>query len=668
MKLNKVIAAVSVLTSVGIAQAAFNDAGTDYTNAPQKRYVWNEALQPIELVNSILCFTAQFNTTEFANQGPYLVLADEGACFDDTDDGSTGQSAGAANTVSYVTAVADVTRESTSSPLIVNVWLPEMGGGDGEQAIKFKAVISEGASDTNPFGQFQFNFEFFDNFDNLTPRGGGEVITLDSVPGSIGFTLYESSSNGSNSYTQSASVVMDADRSNGIALTSSDESGAYALAFNADNVLVQNASSFGSLPYKSGNNSGTCLSRTQFNNDVHRYDLFNKTTGAAVSVNSGFPIKYASQNNGNYDSFGYIGYWGLWTEVDNAVTNGETVVRSDDGVTIPYTVIKAPGRLVKNSVKTLALANARGIAFSYWDDALFSDGTFDQWVVKYLTAAADSVGQDGFYKTGKLTWGNNGPTVAAYGPTLISLSTNESLYMYSEQLGGEVKYLEGKTSLTYYEQKFINGSETGAGEELNGGSLTLYCYDNCPLGTLDAGELTNWSGAGSPFESGSGPHQFTFSVSGGNALTLVSVNSSEPVQFNGSLTSSSLSNSPWSWGVRSGPMVTSTVSNAYDIYDPTIVTEYYVWETGLSSWNQLTAVKDGNGDILSFDKPLQFTYTHTNANDRTGSAGTFAGQTYLVNYGGNGDFWGLPYVQTGNRYAPEFSIADGVVMGDLRSM
>nr|WP_269808989.1 hypothetical protein [Enterovibrio nigricans] len=160
--------------------------------------------------------------------------------------------------------------------------------------------------------------------------------------------------------------------------------------------------------------------------------------------------------------------------------------------------------------------------------------------------------------------------------------------------------------------------------------------------------MTNWSGANSPFETTGGAHQYTFSTSGGNALTLVSVNSSEPVRYNASLTQSNINSTPHSWGVRSGPMVLSTVSNSYDIYDPAITTEYYVWETGIQSWNQLTAVKDASDDIVSFEKPLQFAYTHSSANDRSGSAGSYAGQTYLINYGGNGDFWGIPCRRAGS--------------------
>lgn len=667
MKRNNLTLVLALVTPMTLS-AAYNDAGTDYSNAETNTYIWNAALEPIELVNSILCFTEQFNSVEFVNQGPYSVLADESTCFDDEDDGSSGQSSGATNAPSYMTAIANITRQDDFSPLNVHFWLPEMGTGSDEQAIKFKAEITGGATDSNPFGQFQFNFDFFDNFTANNSLGGGEVKTINSVPGSIGFTMYESATFGSDFYEQSASVLMSSDRSSGVALTGVnrtwDGQTSFALAYNSTYVLVQSVNGgFADLPYKSGINSGQCLSRTNYDSFVHSYDLFNSATGSQVQINSGFPIKYDSNSDGSYDSYGHIGYWGVWTESEGALVNGDTVVRDNNGVETSYTYVNAPGRLIKNTVKTLALANARGIRFSYWDDAIFADNNYDQWVVNYLTVADDAVGSDGFYKTGKLAWGENGPEITEQTPDQILLSAFDSLYMYSEQLGGEVKFLEGQTALTYYEQSFVNGSETGAGELLASGSVTLTCYDNCPIGTLEQADLANYSGTGSPFETTSGPFTYTFSATGGNALTLVSTNSSEPVRYAASLTQSDIDSTPHSWGVRSGPMITGSVSNSYDIYDPSIVTQFYVWETGIQTWNQLSTVRDSSNNIVSFEKPLQLVYQHTDANDRSGDAGDYDGQTFLINYGGNGSFWGIPNDSGSGKYRPAFSLADGVLLG-----
>ncbi|MDP2571294.1 hypothetical protein Q8W40_03795 [Vibrio penaeicida] len=674
MKTIKILLASSVLFS-GAGLAAFDDIGTDYSNANQRSHVWIEALEPIELVNSILCFTAQFKATNFANQGPYLVLADEAACFDNEDDGSTGQSSGAANSPAYLKAVANVTRASDSDPLVINVWIPEMSGGDGDQAIKFKAEVTSGASESNPFGAFTFNFELFDQLEG-TQNGAGEIVASDSVENSIGFTLYESSTRGADTYVQSASVVMSADRSTGSAITSADRGSntgsAYALAFNSNNVLIQNATDIDSLPFKTGSNTGQCLDRTQFNDSVHRYDLFNASTGASISLNSGFSFRYDSNNDSQVDAYGHVGYWGVWTEGDTTLPNGTTLVAEDEstGTSQNYTLVTAPGRLIKNEVKTLALSNARGVIFSYWDSSVYSAG-YNQWVVKYLTVNDDSVGTDGFYITDGLNWGDNGQQITDVTDQLISISAGESIYMWSEQLGGEVKYLYGSTSLTFYEQTFINGSEVGVGDLLESGSVALKCFDRCPVGTLDLSDLASFDGSGSPYSAQvanvASAIDFSFSDSGSNTLTLMRTSNSEPVQYNSSITKQQLNNSPYNWGVRSGPMVTSdvaaTMTNIWDIYDPSVVTTYYVWETGISQWNQLSTVRNSQNNIVTFDKPIQFSYTHSNANDRSGSAGSYAGQTFMLNYGGNGDLWGIPYEKQGNQYRPKFSLADGTLVG-----
>lgn len=668
MKQNNLFLILALISPLSV-KAAFNDPGTAYTNAKVTSYVWNDALAPIELVNSILCFTAQFNTHQFANAGNYLVLADEAACFDSQESGASAQSSASSNVPKYMKAVTNVTRQNEFSPLVVNVWLPEMGEGIETQAIKFKAEISEGASENNPFGQFRFNYDFFDSFTASNQLGGGEVNTINTIENSIGFTLFETSTEGAHTYQQSASAVMSSDRSNGIALTGTshtlDGATSYAVAFNDSNVLVQSVNSnFDNLPYKSGDNSGTCLSRTNFDSHVHRYDLFNAATGAKVDINSGFSIKYDGDNNGSYESYGYAGYWGVWTETEGALDNGDTVIGETNGIEKNYQYVSAPGRLIKHSINTINLINARGIQFSYWDNDIFNDNNYDQWVVQYMTNAEDGVAGDGFYKTGKLKWENNGPQITPESPyQQIPIVVNRLLHMYSSQLGGEVKYRGGSNIITYYEQTFINGSETGAGELLNSETITLTCFDRCPKGTLGQSDLTDYSGAGSPFETGPGPINYTFSTLGPYPLTLVRVTNSQPVRYNASLTQSNIASTRHNWGVRSGPMGIG-VGSADDLYDPNITNEYYVWETGINDWNQLAALKDDSSNIVSFSRPIQIAYEHSNIKDRSGNADTYNGQKFLINYGGNGDLWGIPNKINSARYQPAFSIADGVLMGN----
>ena len=677
----------SVIALVSGSAFAIGDAPTDYSKAPQNYHVWNESLKPVDLVNNILCFTGQLKASEFINKGAYLALADESACFkDDNSNSAAAQSSGSANTPSYTKIIVNATRASVNDPLIVKVWIPAMGhGGDEQQSIKFKSSISKGASAENPFGSFTFNYNFYETIDSTDAIGGGEIQTID-IPGKIGFTFYEKETEGQSRVSEKgASVVMSSDRSTGIAFTfnhqqegQNEQGDYYGLAFNSSNVLTQKADTYELLPFNSHDAStGTqaCLSRTDFNESVWRYNLFEASTGASVKINSGISFKYDSNHDNVPDSYGQVGYWGMWTEHGDNLADGTTVVAqnpdNNNQQGPSYTISKAPGRLIKNTVEQVAVSNIHGVQFNYFNPDAMQAG-FQSWTVEYLTAAHDQVPNDGFYKTGGSGNGNNGPTQTQLEqPIAITLNSHETLNMNSEQLGGPVKYQNGDSFITFAKQEFINGSETAEGQLLASGSIKLYCVDRCPVGTLGAQQLVNWNAPYSnPIQSLDNAMSFTFSTGGDHALTLVRDSNSEAVRYADGLTSEALqaNNSPYSWGFRSGALVTAnvlaTLTSPWDIYNPEKVTVFYEWETGLNSFNQMVTVKDANGAIQTFDKPIQFTYTHTNANDRSGDAGIYNGKLTLLNYGGNGQLGGIPSAQDNEgRYQALFTIADGTLMG-----
>jgi hypothetical protein len=663
------------LAATGNAFAIFNDEGTDFTKAKQRFHLWNEALQPVDMVNSILCFTHQMRAEEFINDGPYMVLADENACFKENG-GEDSQSSGSSNQPAYTKAIITSERENDTSPLIVSAWLPKMaGGGDegGEQAIKFKAVINGGASDEDPFGQFTFNYGFYGNINDDNALGGGEVKTID-VDNKIGFTFFQAD----NEFSQSASVVMNSDRSKGIALTSQSHpqsETAFALAFNDNNMLLQKGQNYDALGFNNNDQGGLCFSRSDIMETVHRYDLYSATTGEIVEMNSGFSFKYDSNNDSDNDSYGHIGYWGVWTEGDQELSSGTVITLETHGneeqaaKAETYTVVSAPGKLVKKSLDTLNLSKASGIYFSYWSQTAHEQG-YDAWVVRYKTVAGDSVGSDGFYITHGQRWGENGEEQEAVTEELVSLSNNEILYLYSNQLGGQIRFKQGDSNFSFFKESFMTGSEDAAGELFAANSATLYCVDRCPIGELDSEDLDTWDGPFSPNPSTINEAiEYTISNAGSNPLTLMRSSNSEAVKYASDLSEESLQNTPNAWGIQSGAMVTETVkaamTNTWDTNDASVVTEFYVWETGPSNWNKMSTVKDSVGDYLTFDKPIQITYLHTDAKDRTADAGDYDNQTFMLTYGGNGDLWGIPFEQENDtgRQSSKFNLADGALLG-----
>ncbi|OZG74757.1 hypothetical protein BTA51_03950 [Hahella sp. CCB-MM4] len=667
----------STARSMSVARA-FSDAGTDYQNAEQHVHTWMEALEPVELVNTILCFTGQMNADEMIGQGAYTALIDMDECESGDADSSSqsgGQSSTGGNTTNYVEAYIVSSKDTSTGNVIVHAWVPEMDVGEGEPTLlKMKGVIKSGATEEDPFGSFVLNWEMKDptNPDGEA-FGWGELATVETLSGFIGFTLYDygeyGGEGGSGTYLARASVVMRDDRSDGVALTAFEDSGdfvdrnmAFAVSFNSNNVLLQQASSLSELPFRNGgsNSEGACLAKDDFKEAVWRYGMFNKATGEEIQLNGGFPIRYDSDSDGNVDSFGYASYWGIWTEEDGALDTGDTVVREsrgEGGTNESYTVVETQGRLIKKEIETLALSDASGIDFYYWDDSLF-DTEFDQWVVRYVE------GQ--FMKVAGLNWGEQGPQRTNLDtPVAITLEVGHPLFMYSDQLGGGVQYKQGASALSFYKETIMNGSEA----EFSGGSLDLVCLDRCIKTGLTVDDLSTFDGGYEvTAETMADAYDYSISNTGVNMMSLTSGGS--VVSFPDGLPE----DSPNAWGIQSGPMVTAavagTLSDPFEVYDAEQVDTFYVWETGPNDWNKTTMLVDSEGDAVTFDKPIEFSYTHSEANHRDGSAFTYAEvgpQTFMLQYNGPGDLHGIPFVQIGgeesDRWYPVFNLKDGTVIG-----
>ncbi|AFV00736.1 hypothetical protein [Simiduia agarivorans] len=676
------------------SMAGFDDAGTDYSNSRQHVHTWVEALEPVEMVNSILCFAGKLKATEFVNAGPYLALVDESQCFDEegeeTQLGDNGQVQSKDTSKRFINAVVDATRSGDTEPLIVEAWIKDVAGEgpDGPMSIKMRAVITEGASETNPYGQFSFTWQMVDNLTNTQANfGSGEIQTVNTLEGFIGFTLYEANGVESETFSysreQQASVVMRNDLSDGVALTGFYEQNpfyeggaSYGLSFDNDRVLIQQADSFADLPYRTGDvGAGSCLSRTDFVENVWRYDLFDANTGAAVRINSGFPVQIDTDGNGVFDQHGYVGYHGLWADGEASFADGTQMQRGHMGDSNSsseiYTLNTAPGRLVQYSMETLPLAELRGSELMYWDQEAQSAG-FDQWVVQYLTANADQVGADGFYLVAGMRWGDQGPAqrTALEQPVMISPQSDWDIFhFWSQQLGGQVRYKPGAAGVKFYRETVINGAES---ELFANGALELVCLNDCPVGSITENTLGDWHEVNSPMvqpESINAAPAFSFANSGDAALTLVRSDNGESVTFASTLSRASLeaAGSTWAWGLRSGALVTAAdaalLTNTWDIWGSESVQTYYQWETGFDQWQKLVTLVDATGQRVQFDQPLSLTYRHNTSQDRNNSSAA-DGQVFQINYGGRGDFWGIPHRQDGDRWSPMFSIADGVTLGD----
>lgn len=676
------------LTGRAVADTSGFAADSDYTQDPTRYYVFDPSMEPLQTVNMILCVMEQTRASDMVNEGAYFALIDENKCEQGQNQsrgGETGQSS-SGNQKQLNKWVVNATRADNSSPMVVQIWVP--GDPEWPQNILVELTATDGVSSDLPFGAFSMNFRGEGDTGLLsdgpasgttattmvgtliaTATGGGEPkfqfieASGDAVPGVTGMGFERASR---------ATVVLGAaNGSVGTAQTEFSESMSGPGGFDAYARFGVDFDADFFLRGKDTDENGTidasvCTARDDFTNYVWRYNLYHLNDGTyngqavsagdRVNMNGGFPFTYV---DGSETKDGFVGYWGVWTESGN-VSDGTTITRFnyDTDTTSNYTVNVSAGKLVQRDAQSLLLSELDGGTFEAWGDlggqGFPQDSGYEAWVV--------SLSGGNFSITGGLTWGESGPEVTAVGPFAISLSDGDFLDLWSEPLGGMVIYIHDSADLTpevtFYEQSFVMPDDA----LLSGGSLTLYCFEQCPIG----GVGTNPSSYGDIFYATAPnvgtPYTYTLTSSGGK-LVLTDDTAAAAVDFSGL----DLSGIGQDWGAMSGAMVTDT-SGLTGVYDAWGADTTFQWETGPNEWNQLVTVTDGSGNVASFDQPIKLRYTVDPGDDQNGN--DYAGDTFLLEYGGNGDLWGFPWTSDSlgesdfERWYPQVNLKNGVLLAD----
>ncbi|MBI3897765.1 MAG: hypothetical protein HY308_05630 [Gammaproteobacteria bacterium] len=660
----------------------------EYASDEQHVYVWDESMDSLSTVNEILCYFGQLKTDEMVNQGAYIALVDENKCRqgqNQSSSGSTGQSS-TGTTTSYETWTVLSTRASADAPQIVKVWVPGADSANPEDAstILAQITITEGTSATKPYGSFVLNFKGV--IDSGVLQGGAESGTLVEMMNGTLQTVDNADDKpqfkfimlnggellpGQNlafGSKEAANVILDdASGTSGHARAMRSETGDFdgpgpmGVVTETKNFAVDfNASLM--MRAKDTNNDNSpeaqrCLSRTDFNTQVWRYNVYNAATGASVTLNSGFPFTY----NGK---FGHVGYWGVWYE-GGTLPDGTTISQMDfsSDTTTNYTVNVAPGKLVKRTANTLTLAEMAGEEMFYWG-SLDNYATFGQYVVVVDTTNAYGFGANKFVATGSVTFGDTGPSSEDLGtPVDVTPASHMMIGLWSDALGGSVNYLGGDSTVTFYAQEFVSPSDSIFGSD-SSTQVTLYCYQRCLKGGLTTiAGLTSendlyYADITNPGDS----YAYKAYVSSGKLL--VKDHLGNVVDFS-ALDISSLGHS---WGINTNEMVTTAVSNPWEVYG---ASSSYHWETGSNNWNQMVTVqKVSDGTFATFDKPLHFTYTFATGDNRNPSDATavaYEGKKFLLQYEGEGQLFGFPWIQdsnNANRWHTAITLKDGVIIND----
>lgn len=640
---------------------------TDRTNL----YVQEQSVEAFNNVNEILCMVGQTRYEQFLNQGPYTAQVDQNLCAANSGGGNGDQTSGA-GAPKYSIWTVDSSRPDNASPQTVRVWIRGVTGpGDEPQFIRAKMVITEGVSQSNPYGLFRIDFAGF-------PVGaGGEPDTSappqmkgflfserDPVSGRILIKYAESGTEGGQPSLRQATLDRQADGSEGGGTVHRAD----AWVPNATLDIAYDGSRF----LRSGNPSPLCLDRTQFNESVWRYGLYDGE-GNRVQRNSGFPIK-VTRNARDY--YGWVGYHGLWFPGEVSLSTGDTVYRQSfnggDVVSTPYQAFVGDGKLFRNSRRQLTLGDILGVALQYqtWNPQ-GGPGT------PYKVVWADNTNR--FHKVAQAdaqwNWSSASGTVD------LSALDWPNLNFWSEALSGNVQLLplpgqcvqdnqtfkwscnlSNATPVVVYAQEMVYPGD-------NTVPAALACFDQCP----DADAINDNT---SPLHPSAG----VIPAPPGDAIDIAwtyafdregyrLLEGSTPV-----VRTAGGEGTPFQGGIRSGALIEPTPenlalltcdwdNNATCGWNATSrIPVYYTWETGMNSWNRFAGIVSG-GDFLRFEPPLRVEYLRPLAGG--GSA------RYFLNYAGFGDLQGIPGTcvdpMTGakapcgmnTRWVPEFNLLTG---------
>ena len=668
-------------------------AASDYKADKTQVWVSERSAEAFNEINNILCMLAQSKGDAMLNKGAYVALVDETQCDASKSDASSAaqdsqNQSSSTNMPDYATFTVIATRADNNSPQYLKAWVHlKQKGSDPEQMVLVNLTITEGKSETNPYGLFTMDFLghpstngvmdtsriSFKGVMKAEKNAAGEVLlkfaeqNFGGWPNVRKITLNRQGDglSGSGSvYDQHPEMI------SGNTTTVESQ---FNIAFNTNNFL---------------RNDGTntiCLDRNQFEESAWRYGLYD-TAGTRVNRNSGFSVNTRADGSGQY---GFIGYWGLWIDNNVTLNNGDTLYKFDysNNSATPYTVVKAGGKLKKHTKKIMTLAEVKGIPLNY--------SICDQNGCSNYQVVWNGIDQK-FYKTAAMPsnctnncqWQNITPPVAL---DLTTLQWGE-LNFWSQSLSGQVR-----VPLSNCIQTFSTGSvpappTTTCDSPTNSTSVIFFaedlvypsdtfpssfaCYDNCPQ--ID----------------GNGQAYINMMMSGpSNTATNYTFNTTTMLlELNGSSVTMSQASTSNAYGVMSGALFDPTGANLASLdcnwdWDNNPATNpqvcgwkawsalnvFYTWETGPDSWNQFSALKDGTGTMLKFEPPLSVKYVHHKAGS------PFDGATFMMDYSGFGNLNGIPGkcvdMETGLeaqctnsntiRYVPAFTIPPSQTDGSL---
>ncbi|UCF95419.1 MAG: DUF4214 domain-containing protein, partial [Desulfobacterales bacterium] len=613
-------------TAKSMQTRAFNDLGTQYTAEPKS--IWVEDTDALDLINDILGVVQDSGYQYFVNAGPYKALVKE---VDDNDQSQSGASTTSATTEQLMEITLDVTRTDNNAPMIIKVWVLENDGpGGAAMRIRGHFTVTKGVNPAYPYGQMEAHFKgsALDNNGSELPGDPIFVLALRVDSDADGHVLVESVDIGDETqgefgymWNNKVRLVANSDLTMGNAYIDvyeswNDEGGSGEDQYTS--YIAFNENYFKEL--EGGEVAPTVLDKNNFHQRIYRYKLFKKSDGSKVTRNAGFPIRLASGLHA------YIGYYGLWAPQGAAANDGDQVSRLGNDAT--YTLVRKGGKLKKHTKAEIGLEELSGVEMSFYR-------CNDQGCSDYIIAWDKTT--ELFNKIGRRNQENG---QIEYYPTpyeTVTFTEWEGAWcealnsylplgrLYKDDLGQPKAPANTDTVYYHAEETFIPNA-----------NMTLYYWGPAPGQNQD----TYWMDFENMTEK-----TYTFDV---QDLVLKDENG-DPIL-----------DSESEFGTYLSPLTIGhyTREDCWQAHDADI---YYTWETGSNEWNQFTAIKDPQGEIVAFEAPLRFTYTHSTANDLNG-VDTHNGKKFSIEYDGFELHIPFEFDADEGEWQPIINLKDGTVL------
>jgi len=719
------IVAGALLLSAGTVFAS-PTAGSPYFTDTANEYVQDATSDGMANLNMVLCIMnamspsdmltqhGVLNTSTGITEVKYVALVDKNKCDSrsrSSSSNSSGGDTGAAATPNFMTALVDITRDSSpTSPMIGKVWMSLTEQGRTVQ-VSVKITATTSPSVLPPYGRLRMDYVGYVGstlqFNGFIDANGGAVSYVET---------------GANSSNVALNInAVDTNTGNGAIHAVLDSNGTpqpvtYTFAYNT-------------AAFARNDGSGDlCFDRQKANanRSVWRYGVYDATTGARVDqTNPGFPLTGVTGSglsgiSSGQQTFGFASYWGvnfggidptlLSVLPDGQVTAITNIVDGRPNNSTHYNLFKSSGKLTKWSQGSTTLGAIAGIPFTYFAEGckLVNGGTGSGSVATPSGAACNGTPLVPDYRNWLLVWDsalvvNHSGTNTTGNFKIVGYQDCSSGNCIANTSGGVASVVQAFKQMPINAWSDTLGNLTipiPAGDSMaTGGSVfhadsdpvyffsqsnvlpgdpnaptSLHCLSNCPTATsLAAALASTTSPFSSPFASptnvqwgtGSSEVNYTFDNSG--------------LKSNGTLVtlSAPLSDPMFQGGVNSGRLFTTDLGTATNSCpagvafcepspSPSTPFTYYTYQTGANQWNQAMWLTN-NGNVVNFDPPVQVSYTVP-----TGVAyGSWATKVIQLQFNGFGNLYGIPGncvdpstnatvpCTPSTRYVPAFSLADG---------